>query len=114
MDDVGLDLAQPGDEARHREDVRDSGITLDRRHADAELEAAGNARQRRLDPRAMAAAVEEHADFMAARALFGREVDHVAKEAAERRAKDVDDSKFVGLRFVRCGHNSNLWRITAP
>ena len=65
------------------------------------LEAAGNARQRRVDPRAAGAAVEEHADFVAARALLGREVDHVAKQTAERRAKDADDPELVGLRFAR-------------
>ena len=94
MDDVGLDLAQPGDEARHRQDVGESGIAVDRRRSDAERQAAGNARQRRFDPRATAAAIEEHADFVAARALFGGEIDHMAKQAAERRAKDVDDPKL--------------------
>ena len=75
------------------------------------FESAGNARQRRLDPRATAAAVEEHADFVAARALFGRQVDDVAKQAAERRAKDVDDPELVGLRVARCGHHSDPSRI---
>ena len=38
--------------------------------------------------------VEEHADVMAARALFGGEIDDVTEQAAERRAKHVDDTSF--------------------
>ena len=50
----------------------------------------------RVDPRAPAAAVEEHADVMAARALFGREIDDMTKQAAQRRAKHMDNTEFRG------------------
>ena len=74
---------------------------MDRRHLDAERQAAADARERRLNPRAAAVRIEEHADIMTARALFGGEIDDMAKQPAEGGAKHVNDAKFRRLRLRR-------------
>ncbi len=101
MDDVGRSASDERGEARHRHEIVAPGIAVDRRRLDAERQAAADARERRFDPRAAAVRIEEHADVMAARALFGGEIDDMAKQPAEGGAKDVNDAKFRRLRLGR-------------
>ena len=101
VDDVGRGAANECGEARHRREVAHAGIAADRHGRQPELQAAGDAGKRGFDPRTDGVAVEYHADLMAARALFGGQIDDMAKQAAERGAKDVNDAKFQRLQLGR-------------
>jgi len=58
----------------------------------------------RVGARAACRRIRDHADAMAARYLFAREVNNVTEEAAKRRPQDVDDRQGVfGITHVRPG-----------
>jgi hypothetical protein len=73
-------------------------VAPDRRHGDAERRAAGNAGDRGAHARLVAALVEEQPDLMPARGLFHAEVDDMAKQAAERRAKHMNDTQRARIQ----------------
>ena len=87
MHDIGRRASDEGGETRHRHEIIASRMALDRRHLDAERQSARNAGQRRFDPRTAAIRIEEHANIVAARALFGGEIDDVTKQPAEGSAE---------------------------
>ena len=89
---------------------------MDRASRDAERQAAGDASEGRLDPRTASVSVEEHADVMAARPLLGGEIDDMAKQSAERSAKNVNDAKFRSLQPGRRHRGNPLerWRFGNP
>ena len=62
-------------------------MAVDARGLDAKPKAAGNRRQRFVDTRTQALAVEEHADIMAARRLLAGQIDDMPKQSAKRRRK---------------------------
>ena len=75
--------------------IRRAGVAPDPRGFDAEAKAARNCRERLIDARAEALAVEEHADVVTARRLLAGKIDDMSKQSAERRAEDVYDPEFA-------------------
>ena len=92
VDDVGLELADQATNRAIASDVGKSGIAVDRRHGDAELRGRRECAPTRLRRRGQRASPSKNMPTCAAaRALFGRQIDDVAEQAAERRAKNVND-----------------------
>ena len=98
MHDVGTGLFEEGQERAQRGEVGRVGVTPDRRHGHAERGAAGNPRDRRAHPRFVAAGIVEQAHLVAARRLFGGQIDHMTKQAAKRRAKHMHDPQRVCIQ----------------
>ena len=80
--DVGLDVAEPPAKSRQGGKIGRAGMAADARGVDAEPKAAGNRRERFVDARTQALAVEEHADVVAAGRLLAREIDDMTEQPA--------------------------------
>ena len=91
--------AQPRREARERRDIPDAGIAVNGAGPDPQRQTAGHPPESFSNHVAECAAVEEHADLMAARRLFS-EVDDMPEQAAERRPEDVRDPQFLGAHLL--------------
>ena len=80
--DVRSNVAEPPAKSGQGGKIGRAGIAGDARGLDAKPKAAGNCRQRFVDARTQAAAVEEHADIMAAGRLLAREIDDMTEQSA--------------------------------
>ncbi len=107
MYDVGLEFADPSHEVMQRERVAEVWVAMNEASADAETQIALDAGQRTFDMLAARERIEIEANFMATRHLFAGEVDDMAKQAAQRRAKHMKDAQFAMWRLAPRHHFSD-------
>ena len=98
MHDVRLHRVEKAGEGAESREIGGVRIALDRRHDDAEAAGFGDAGDGVTDALLIAARIEEQADLMTPRRLLDAEVDHMAKQAAQRGAKHMNDPKRARTR----------------
>jgi hypothetical protein len=101
MHDIRKTLTKPCGKPGEGDEVLRARIALDGAGPHTQCEAAGNPREGCFDALTDPSTVEKDSDFMTARGLFARQVDHVAEETAERSAENMRNSQFLNLQFTR-------------
>ena len=107
--DIGLEIRQAARNTHERGNVGGVGQTVHRGPHHAEREMWREVAEDLVGARAARAGIDDEPDAMAAFDLLAREIDHMPKQAAERRPQDMDD-----LEARRCGNgHENLASLPA-
>ena len=86
-------LRNPAHHVRHRDSIARSDVAAHGNAGQAEGERWSKLFQRRFAARSAGVAVGDQTDVVAARDLLAGKVEHVPEEAADRRAKYVQDAQ---------------------